>query len=75
MIPRPVDATMLTYDPRAVYITANFVIVSSADKPDQGSAAGIFNVALQVGGSVIGLTMFVRVVVKLVKCRLIRQAV
>lgn len=41
----------------AVYITANFVVVSSASKSDQGAAAGIFNVALQVGGSVLGLAV------------------
>lgn len=41
----------------AVYITANFVIVSSASRSDQGAAAGVFNVALQVGGSVLGLAM------------------
>jgi hypothetical protein len=32
----------------AVYITANIVIVSSASKSDQGVAAGVFNMALQV---------------------------
>ncbi|KAI9825370.1 MAG: hypothetical protein M1819_000536 [Sarea resinae] len=41
----------------AVYITANFVVVSSASKSDQGAAAGVFNVALQVGGSVLGLAI------------------
>jgi hypothetical protein len=40
-----------------VYITANFVIVSSASKSDLGAAAGVFNVALQVGGSVLGLAV------------------
>ncbi|KAK2606219.1 hypothetical protein QQS21_003390 [Conoideocrella luteorostrata] len=40
-----------------VYITANFVVVSSASKSDQGAVAGIFNVALQVGGSVLGLAV------------------
>jgi MFS family permease len=41
----------------AVYITANFVVVSSASKSDQGAAAGVFNVALQVGGSILGLAV------------------
>jgi MFS family permease len=41
----------------AVYITANFVVVSSASRSDQGAAAGVFNVALQVGGSVVGLAV------------------
>lgn len=41
----------------AVYITANFIIVSSASRADQGAAAGVFNVALQVGGSVLGLAI------------------
>ena len=45
----------------AVYITANFVIVSSASKSDQGAAAGVFNVALQVGGSVLGLAVLTAV--------------
>ena len=45
----------------AVYITANFVVVSSASKSDQGAAAGIFNVALQVGGSVLGLAVLTAV--------------
>ena len=40
-----------------VYITANFVVVSSASKSDQGVIAAIFNVALQVGGSVLGLAI------------------
>lgn len=40
-----------------VYITANFVVVSSASKSDQGAVAGVFNVALQVGGSVLGLAV------------------
>ncbi|KAE8397590.1 major facilitator superfamily domain-containing protein [Aspergillus pseudonomiae] len=41
----------------AVYITANFVVVSSASRADQGAVAGVFNVALQVGGSVLGLAV------------------
>ena len=45
----------------AVYITANFVIISSASKSEQGVAAGIFNVALQVGGSVLGLAVLTAV--------------
>ena len=45
----------------AVYITANFVVVSSATKSDQGAAAGVFNVALQVGGSVVGLAVLTAV--------------
>ena len=44
-----------------VYITANFVIVSSASKSDQGIVAAIFNVALQVGGSVLGLAILTAV--------------
>ena len=45
----------------AVYITANFVVVSSASKSDQGTVAGVFNVALQVGGSVLGLAVITAV--------------
>ncbi|KAM4057857.1 major facilitator superfamily protein [Hirsutella rhossiliensis] len=45
----------------AVYITANFVVVSSAAKSDQGAVAGVFNVALQVGGSVLGLAVLTAV--------------
>ena len=45
----------------AVYVTANFVVVSSASKSEQGVAAGIFNVALQVGGSVLGLAVMTAV--------------
>jgi MFS family permease len=45
----------------AVYITANIVIVSSASKSDQGVAAGVFNMALQVGGSVFGLAILAAV--------------
>ncbi|KND89171.1 Puromycin resistance protein pur8 [Tolypocladium ophioglossoides CBS 100239] len=45
----------------AVYITANFVIVSSASRSDQGAVAGVFNVALQVGGSVLGLAVLTAV--------------
>jgi len=45
----------------AVYITANFVVVSSASRSDQGAAAGVFNVALQVGGSVLGLAVLTAV--------------
>ncbi|KAF2138805.1 uncharacterized protein K452DRAFT_290454 [Aplosporella prunicola CBS 121167] len=45
----------------AVYISANFVVVSSASKSDQGAAAGVFNVALQVGGSVLGLAVLTAV--------------
>ena len=44
-----------------VYITANFVVVSSALKSDQGVVAAIFNVALQVGGSVLGLAILTAV--------------
>ena len=44
-----------------VYITANFVVVSSASKSDQGAVAGVFNVALQVGGSVLGLAVLTAV--------------
>jgi hypothetical protein len=39
----------------AVYITSNFIVVSSASASNQGAAAGVFKVALQVGGSVVGL--------------------
>lgn len=45
----------------AVYITANFVIVSSASASNQGAAAGVFNVALQVGGAVLGLAVLTAV--------------
>ncbi|KAK8235180.1 putative aminotriazole resistance protein [Phyllosticta capitalensis] len=45
----------------AVYITANFVVVSAASRSDQGTAAGVFNVALQVGGSVLGLAVLTAV--------------
>lgn len=45
----------------AVYISANFVVVSSASRSDQGAAAGVFNVALQVGGSVLGLAVLTAV--------------
>lgn len=45
----------------AVYITSNFVVVSSASKSNQGAAAGVFNVALQVGGSVLGLAILTAV--------------
>jgi MFS family permease len=41
----------------AVYITANFVVISSASKSDQGAAAAVFNVALQIGGSILGLAV------------------
>lgn len=44
-----------------VYITANFVVVSSASKSDQGVVAAVFNVALQVGGSVLGLAILTAV--------------
>ncbi|EEQ31790.1 drug resistance transporter EmrB/QacA [Microsporum canis CBS 113480] len=44
-----------------VYITANFVVVSNANKSDQGVVAGVFNVALQVGGSVLGLAVLTSV--------------
>ncbi|GBF64297.1 efflux pump [Trichophyton mentagrophytes] len=44
-----------------VYITANFVVISSASKSDQGVVAGVFNVALQVGGSVLGLAVLTSV--------------
>ena len=44
-----------------VYITANFVVMSSASKSDQGAVAGVFNVALQVGGSVLGLAVLTAV--------------
>ena len=44
-----------------VYITANFVVVSSSSKSDQGIVAAIFNVALQVGGSVLGLAILTAV--------------
>ncbi|KAK8160295.1 major facilitator superfamily domain-containing protein [Phyllosticta citrichinensis] len=44
-----------------LYITANFVVVSSASRSDQGAAAGVFNVALQVGGSVVGLAVLTAV--------------
>lgn len=43
-----------------VYITANFV-VSAAAKGDQGAVAGVFNVALQVGDSVLGLAVLTAV--------------
>ncbi|KAK8196382.1 hypothetical protein BKA81DRAFT_282007, partial [Phyllosticta paracitricarpa] len=45
----------------AVHITANFVVASSASRSDQGAAAGAFNVALQVGGSVVGLAVLTAV--------------
>ncbi|KAL1306890.1 hypothetical protein AAFC00_005535 [Neodothiora populina] len=45
----------------AVYITSKLVVVSSASKSDQGAAAGVFNVALQVGGSVVGLAVLTAV--------------
>lgn len=45
----------------AVYIAANFVVVSAASRSDQGAAAGVFNVALQVGGSVLGLAVLTAV--------------
>ena len=44
-----------------VYITANFVVVSSSSKSDQGIVAAIFGVALQVGGSVLGLAILTAV--------------
>jgi len=44
-----------------VYVTANFVVVSSARKTDQGATSAVFNVALQVGGSVLGLAVFTAV--------------
>ena len=44
-----------------VYITANFVVVSSTSKSDQGVVAAIFKVALQVGGSVLGLAILTAV--------------
>jgi MFS family permease len=44
-----------------VYVTANFVAVSSARKTDQGTASALFNVALQVGGSVLGLAVLTAV--------------
>lgn len=40
-----------------MYITANIVVVSSAVRSDQGAVAGVFNVALQVGGSLVGPAM------------------
>lgn len=33
------------------------MVVSSASRSDQGAVAGVFNVALQVGGSVLGLAV------------------
>lgn len=45
----------------AVYISANSVIVSSASRSDQGAAAGVFNTALQVGGSTLGLAVITAV--------------
>ena len=42
-------------------VTANFIVVSSASKPNQGIVAAIFNVALQVGGSVLGLAIMTAV--------------
>ena len=44
-----------------VYITASLVVVSSTSKSDQGVVAAIFNVALQVGGSVLGLAILTAV--------------
>lgn len=44
-----------------VYITANFVVISSASASDQGAVAGVFNLALQVGGSVLGLAVMTAV--------------
>ncbi|KAK0663856.1 Puromycin resistance protein pur8 [Lasiodiplodia hormozganensis] len=45
----------------AVYIAASVVVVSQASRSDQGAAAGVFNVALQVGGSVLGLAVLTAV--------------
>lgn len=45
----------------AVYVTANFVIVSSAPRSDQGAATGVFHAALQVGGSIVGLAVLTAV--------------
>ncbi|KAK7539989.1 uncharacterized protein J3D65DRAFT_550645, partial [Phyllosticta citribraziliensis] len=39
----------------------NFVIVSSASRSDLGAEAGVFNVAFQVGGSVVGLVVLTAV--------------
>ncbi|KAL8825365.1 MAG: hypothetical protein Q9191_004464 [Dirinaria sp. TL-2023a] len=44
-----------------VYVAASFLVLSSAQKSEQGVAAGIFNVALQVGGSVLGLAVLTAV--------------
>jgi sugar phosphate permease len=44
-----------------VYFTSNVVIVSAASKSDQGAAAAVFNVAVQVGGSVLGLAILTAV--------------
>ncbi|KDQ18863.1 hypothetical protein BOTBODRAFT_477605 [Botryobasidium botryosum FD-172 SS1] len=44
-----------------VYIAANFVVISSAPKADQGAVAGVFNVAVQVGGAVFGLAVLTAV--------------
>lgn len=44
-----------------VYVTANFVVVSIALPEDQGTAAGVFNVALQVGGSILGLVVLTEI--------------
>lgn len=44
-----------------VYIAANFIVISSAPKSDQGAVAGVFNVAVQVGGAVFGLAVLTAV--------------
>lgn len=44
-----------------VYFTSNVLVVSAATKSDQGVAAAMFNVAVQVGGSVLGLAVLTAV--------------
>jgi MFS family permease len=45
----------------SVYFTSSYIAMSSADKKHQGMIAGIYNVALQVGGSMLGLAIFLTV--------------
>lgn len=40
-----------------VYLSANYTLLMSCRQEDQGIASGIFNVAIQVGGVVIGLAV------------------
>jgi len=45
----------------AVYIAANFVVISAASRAEQGTVAGLFSIALQGGGSVFGLAVLTAV--------------